>query len=152
MFQLRYAASELRRRAGRTVLTALGLAAGVGLVIGIIGVSQGLDDAQQKVLSPLSKVGTDVLVTRVAGATDATGGTSTSSTTAPALQGQGQRQFGGGGGPGGGGPGGFFGGGANSALNQQDTSALLSDNDTVATDLSKLGPAGTKFTHDFFLS
>src|SRR3989442_1021179 len=56
MFQLRYAASELRRRAGRTILTALGLAAGVGLVIGIIGVSQGLDDAQQHVLAPLKKV------------------------------------------------------------------------------------------------
>ena len=161
MFQLRYAASELRRRAGRTILTALGLAAGVGLVLGIIGVSQGLDDAQQKVLSPLSKVGTDVLVTRVAGATptDTTGSTTT---TAPADQ---NGQFGGAGGgfggrnggaggPGAGGPGGFFGGNnpqAN-ALNQQDTSALLTDNDTVETDLSKLGPAGTKFTHDFFLS
>src|SRR5690242_5812595 len=113
MFQLRYAASELRRRAGRTILTALGLAAGVGLVIGIIGVSQGLDDAQQKVLSPLSKVGTDVLVTRVAGATDAAGG-STPSTTAPGPNQPGQ--FGGGfrnGGGGQGGPGGFFGGGAN---------------------------------------
>src|SRR3954451_20589695 len=110
MFQLRYVASELRRRAGRTILTALGLAAGVGLVIGIIGVSQGLDDAQQKVLSPLSKVGTDVLVTRVAGATDNTGSTgSTTSTTAPDQGG-----FGGFGGPGGGrngGGGGFFGGG-----------------------------------------
>src|SRR3954454_18728223 len=86
MFQLRYAASELRRRAGRTILTALGLAAGVGLVIGIIGVSQGLDDAQQNVLAPLKKVGTDVLVTRVAGATTAAASTdgSTTSTTAPA--------------------------------------------------------------------
>src|SRR4051812_14865244 len=139
MFQLRYAASELRRRAGRTILTALGLAAGVGLVIGIIGVSQGLDDAQQKVLSPLSKVGTDVLVTRVAGATatDATGASTT--TTAPDGQGQGQGQgqfaggFGGRGGGGGPGGGGFFGGGGAqaNALNQQDTSALLTDNDTV---------------------
>src|SRR6476619_2383065 len=101
MFQLRYVASELRRRAGRTILTALGLAAGVGLVIGIIGVSQGLDDAQQKVLSPLSKVGTDVLVTRVAGATDAPAG-STPSTTVPDPAQQGQGQFRGGqGGPGG---------------------------------------------------
>src|SRR5437763_12022740 len=154
MFQLRYAASELRRRAGRTILTALGLAAGVGLVIGIIGVSQGLDDAQQKVLSPLSKVGTDVLVTRVAGATDAPAGsgstTPTTPTTAPQDQFGGQGFRGGAGGPGG--PGGFFGGGAGNAQNQQDTAALLTDNDTVATDLSKLGPAGTKFTHDFFLS
>src|SRR5438045_1352980 len=89
MFQLRYVASELRRRAGRTILTALGLAAGVGLVIGIVGVSQGLDDAQAKVLSPLSKVGTDVLVTRVAGAT-ATDAPTTTSTTA--AQGGGFRQ------------------------------------------------------------
>src|SRR5438270_3793171 len=102
MFQLRYAASELRRRAGRTVLTALGLAAGVGLVLGIIGVSQGLDDAQQKVLAPLSKIGTDVLVTRVAAASDVPGGSSTSSTTAPANQAIPGRSggAGGGGGPG----------------------------------------------------
>jgi len=30
------------------VVTAIGLAAGVGLVMGIIGVSQGLSDAQNK--------------------------------------------------------------------------------------------------------
>src|SRR5438045_4655805 len=81
MFELLYIASELRRRAGRTILTALGLAAGVGLVIGIIGVSQGLNEAQTKVLSPLSKIGTDVLVTRVAAAT-ATDAPTTTSTTA----------------------------------------------------------------------
>ena len=37
MFHLTYIGRELRRRAGRTLLTALGLALGVGLVIGIIG-------------------------------------------------------------------------------------------------------------------
>ena len=42
---------------------------GVGLVIGIIGVSQGLDEAQSDVLAPLRSVGTDILVTRVAGTT-----------------------------------------------------------------------------------
>ena len=68
VFPLTYAAHELRRRIGRTILTALGLAAGVGLVIGIVGVSDGLDQAQGKVLAPLRSVGTDVLVTRVAGA------------------------------------------------------------------------------------
>ncbi|MBV8297508.1 MAG: hypothetical protein JO085_11765, partial [Acidimicrobiia bacterium] len=67
MFPLTYAAHELRRRMGRTILTALGLAAGVGLVIGIVGVSDGLNQAQGKVLAPLRSVGTDVLVTRVAG-------------------------------------------------------------------------------------
>ena len=69
MPSLRYATDELRRRRSRTILTALGLAAGVGLVMGIVGVSQGLDQAQHKVLSPLSSVGTDILVTRTVGAT-----------------------------------------------------------------------------------
>src|SRR3954470_9665536 len=146
MFQLRYAASELRRRAGRTILTALGLAAGVGLVIGIIGVSRGLDDAQANVLAPLKKVGTDVLVTRVAGATAAADGSTTSTTTPDGNSppaGQGGGFFGAG--PGGGGP------GRNAILNSADTNALLQENDSVVTDLSKLGPAGTQFTHDFFL-
>src|SRR5436309_3677071 len=104
MFQLRYAASELRRRAGRTILTALGLALGVGLVIGIIGVSQGLDEAQNKVLAPLQSVGTDILVTRVAGAQQTSTSTN-SSTTTTSPDNQGRRGgggffFGGGGGPG----------------------------------------------------
>src|ERR1041384_3026178 len=152
-------ARELRRRLGRTVLTALGLAAGVGLVIGIIGVSQGLDDAQAKVLAPLQSVGTDILVTRVAGAT--TTATATPSASPSTTQGRGFRGgggfFGGGGGDGGGG--GFGGGGGPGGggpqadlLNQQDTAALLNENNNVVTDLSKLGKAGTKFTHDFFLS
>jgi hypothetical protein len=64
MPSLRYAGNELRRRSARTVLTALGLAAGVALVMGIVGVSDGLDSAQRKVLSPLGSVGTDILVTR----------------------------------------------------------------------------------------
>src|SRR3954469_15935401 len=110
MFQLRYATSELRRRAGRTILTALGLAAGVGLVIGIIGISQGLHDSQTKVLAPLSSIGTDVLVTRVAGEAPSDGSTPASTTTTTAAP---QQQGGGAffGGPGGGGPGGAGGGG-----------------------------------------
>ena len=64
MFSLGYAWNELRRRWGRTLVTAIGLAAGVGLVMGIIGVSQGLSDAQNRVLSPLGSVGTDIIVTR----------------------------------------------------------------------------------------
>jgi len=64
VFSLSYAWNELRRRLGRTVVTAIGLAAGVGLVMGIIGVSQGLSDAQNKALSPLNSVGTDIIVTR----------------------------------------------------------------------------------------
>ena len=131
---------------GRTLLTALGLALGVGLVIGIIGISQGLDDAQNKVLAPLQSVGTDILVTRVVGAPASTGSSATATTTATANQ------------PAGGGPGaggGFFAGGPggqNANLNLADASALLNENNNVVTDLAKLGKPGDHFTHDFFLS
>jgi ABC-type antimicrobial peptide transport system permease subunit len=139
MFQIGYVFNELRRRSGRTILTALGLAAGVGLVIGIIGVSQGLDQAQAKVLAPLSSIGTDVLVTRVAGASS----TGASATPTPSATTQTNRPRGGF----------FFGGpGGNSNLNIEDITALAQENSNVTTDLSKLGKAGTKFTHDFFLS
>ena len=143
-FGLRYTANELRRRRSRAILTALGLAAGVGLLIGLIGVSQGLSTAQAKVLSPLSSVGADVLVTRVAGDTSATGNTTASPSPAPSAG-----RFGGGGGGffGGGGPG----GGPNSQLNQADIQALLADNSALVTDLAKLGKPGQKFTRDFFL-
>jgi ABC-type antimicrobial peptide transport system permease subunit len=148
VFHLHYIASELRRRLARTILTALGLALGVGLVIGIIGVSQGLDEAQDDVLAPLGSVGTDILVTRVAGATSTATGESaaTTTTTLPNQGGPGQ-----GGPPGGGG---FFAGrgGQNTALNQEDTTALLNENNNVVTDLKSLGEPGTQFTHDFFLS
>jgi ABC-type antimicrobial peptide transport system permease subunit len=137
VFHLTYVAHELRRRLGRTILTALGLALGVGLVIGIIGVSQGLADAQDQVLAPLQSVGTDILVTRVAGQTATPAGTDTT-TTAPT------------GGPGGGG-GGFF-GGRNGGLDRADADALVAENQNVVTDLSKLGNPGDKFTRDFFLS
>ncbi|HLW18533.1 MAG TPA: FtsX-like permease family protein [Actinomycetota bacterium] len=142
MFQIGYVFNELRRRSGRTILTALGLAAGVGLVIGIIGVSQGLDEAQAKVLAPLSSIGTDVLVTRVVGATSTSPGTSP--TPSPSAGSFNDPRAGGG----------FFGGGfgGNNNLNLQDVSALESENQNVVTDLSKLGKPGTKFTHDFFLS
>ena len=64
MFYLSYIAAELRRRKGRTLLTALGLAVGVGLVVTVSALSTGLDDAQDKVLKPLTGVGTDMSVTR----------------------------------------------------------------------------------------
>ena len=47
--------------------------------------------------------------------------------------------------------GGFFAGGGGSALNSSDDAALAAANSSVITDLAKLGPAGTKFTHDFFV-
>lgn len=64
MFYLRYIAAELRRRKGRTILTALGLAVGVGLVVTVTALSRGLDDAQAEVLEPLTGVGTDMSVSR----------------------------------------------------------------------------------------
>lgn len=64
MVYLNYLLSELRRRRGRTLLTALGLAVGVGLVIAVGALSAGLDRAQQQVLAPLTGVGTDMSVTR----------------------------------------------------------------------------------------
>src|SRR5438128_1226865 len=105
MPSLRYAGNELRRRSARTILTALGLAAGVGLVMGIVGVSDGLNTAQRRVLSPLGSVGTDILVTRTVASTAPTSGGATPSPT-PTTDAGGQTRGGGGffgGGPGGGG-------------------------------------------------
>ena len=64
MFFATYMLVELRRRLGRTLLTALGLAIGVGLVVTVSALSRGLDEAQAKVLDPLTGVGTDLSVTR----------------------------------------------------------------------------------------
>ncbi len=149
VFHLLYVRRELRRRLGRTLVTALGLASGVGLVIGIIGVSQGLDDAQAKVLEPLASVGTDVLVTRVVGATATQPASDAPSTTVPDRS---QFGFGGGfGGPPQGGGGFFRGAGPNAGLNQADIDALLDENKSVITDLASLGRPGDHFTRDFFL-
>ena len=64
MFYLTYMLAELRRRSGRTFLTALGLAVGVGLVVTVNALSTGLDRAQAAVLEPLTGVGTDMSVSR----------------------------------------------------------------------------------------
>jgi ABC-type antimicrobial peptide transport system permease subunit len=64
MFYAGYMLAELRRRLGRTVVTAVGLAVGIGLVITVSALSSGLDDAQAKVLAPLTGVGTDLSVSR----------------------------------------------------------------------------------------
>lgn len=63
MFFLAYLRNELVRRKGRTILTLLGLAIGVALVIAIAGLSRGLDKAQKRALNPLSSIGTDLTVT-----------------------------------------------------------------------------------------
>src|SRR3954468_18990240 len=67
MLFLSYISAELRRRRGRTLLTALGLGVGVGLVATVTALSQGLDDAQDEVLKPLTGVGTDMSVSRPIG-------------------------------------------------------------------------------------
>jgi ABC-type antimicrobial peptide transport system permease subunit len=64
VFYLRYIAAELRRRRGRTIITSLGLAVGVGMVATVVALSNGLDDAQSQVLEPLTGVGTDMSVAR----------------------------------------------------------------------------------------
>lgn len=64
VFYIKYLFAELRRRMGRTLLTALGLGIGVALVISTTALSAGLDNAQQEVLEPLTGVGTDMTVTR----------------------------------------------------------------------------------------
>ncbi len=66
MFYLRYLRAELLRRKGRTILTLAGLALGVGLVIAISSLSNGLDRAQAATLDPLAGIGTDLTVTRSA--------------------------------------------------------------------------------------
>jgi ABC-type antimicrobial peptide transport system permease subunit len=64
MFFITYMLSELRRRRGRTVLTALSIGIGVGLVVTVNALSTGLDRAQAQVLEPLTGVGTDMSVSR----------------------------------------------------------------------------------------
>lgn len=108
MFYLRYLRAELVRRKGRTIVTLLGLALAVGLVIAISSLSNGLDRAQKATLDPLGGIGTDLTVTRAAAEAGA-------------------RPF-----PGGG----------------RD---LVEANQSVLTDLSKLGKPGERFVHDFFL-
>jgi putative ABC transport system permease protein len=63
VFYFSYLRSELLRRKGRTILTLLGLALGVALVIVITSLSHGLDQAQKTALNPLSSIGTDLTVT-----------------------------------------------------------------------------------------
>jgi putative ABC transport system permease protein len=64
MFFLTYMLAELRRRSARTILTALGLGLGVGLVVTVNALSTGLDRAQAAILEPLTGVGTDMSVSR----------------------------------------------------------------------------------------
>jgi ABC-type antimicrobial peptide transport system permease subunit len=74
VFSIRYVLAELRRRRGRTILTALGLGVGVALVVAVTALSQGLSDAQDEILEPLTGVGTDMTVTRPLNIQSAGGG------------------------------------------------------------------------------
>lgn len=145
MVSMRYVAHELRRRWSRTLVTALGLACGVGLVMGIVGVSNGLSNAQAEVLSPLSTVGTDIVIERTVGVADTSAaGTSapastTTTSTAPPSGGGGQSAF-------------FGSGEGQLTQNQIDEQDLADNNTSVITDLAKLGPPGTKFSADFFVT
>ena len=123
MFFLGYIASELRRRRGRTFLTALGLGVGVGLVVTVAALSDGLDKAQDKVLEPLTGVGTDISVTRP-------------------LQIDQDAEGGGGGGPG-------F---ALGNLSDAERRRLQRENGPVRQDLRDLGEPGEKFTDTNFTS
>ncbi len=61
-----YIYRELRRRHRQALLTALGLAVGVGLVVAVTAYAGGVSKAQDEVLHSLYGVGTDVSVTQTA--------------------------------------------------------------------------------------
>lgn len=127
MFFFKYVYRELRRRLGRTLLTAIGLAIGVGLVAAITAVSSGLDEAQSEVLDPLASVGTDLMVNRPIGSSEQ------AQDPAPGVVPIGP------------------GGGGGARVSAEEMQALATENQSVITDLSKLGKPGDKFVHDFFL-
>src|SRR5918996_4582542 len=124
MFYLRYLGAELRRRPGRTALTALGLAVGVGLVVIVGALARGLDDAQQEVLQPLTGVGTDLSVSRPIAVPDDDGSV-------------------------GGGPGGPFG-----QLSEREQRQLQRENreHTQSFNYSDLGEPGERFSEVSLLS
>ncbi|MGH3272706.1 MAG: ABC transporter permease [Streptosporangiaceae bacterium] len=61
---LTYLRRELRRRVRQASLIAVGLAAGIGLVISVTALSAGVKNAQGEVLHSLYGVGTDITVTK----------------------------------------------------------------------------------------
>lgn len=64
MFYVKYLFSEIFRRWGRTLTVSIGLAMASAIIILIISFSQALSSAQDKVLSPLENVGTDMMLSR----------------------------------------------------------------------------------------
>jgi ABC-type antimicrobial peptide transport system permease subunit len=63
LFYASYLWSELARRRARTIVTLLGFAVGVALVVVITSLSRGLDHSQKTALNPLSSIGSDLTVT-----------------------------------------------------------------------------------------
>ena len=123
MFYLRYIAAELRRRRGRTALTSLGLAVGVGLVVIVGALSRGLDDAQDEVLEPLTGLGTDLTVSRPLAVPDDAGSSAA-------------------------GPAGPFG-----QLSPREQRRLERENEGgLSFDLADLGEPGERFSVDRFLA
>jgi putative ABC transport system permease protein len=122
VFYLTYMVAELRRRSGRTILTAFGLAVGVGLVITVTALSTGLDRAQADVLRPLTGVGTDMSVTRPLTIADS------EASSGPA-----------------GGPG-FL------RLSPKERAQLEKENGDARLGLRSLGKPGSKFSRDSFVT
>lgn len=123
MFYLRYVLAELRRRKGRTILTSLGLALGVGLVVAVTALSSGLDEAQSEVLEPLTGVGTDMSVKRPV-------------TIEPADEGE-QTEISAGPGAG---------------LSASEQKQLEKENGGIGLDISAQGKPGEKFTTTEFMT
>ena len=119
VFFLGYLRSELLRRKSRTILTVLGLAVGVSLVIAVSALSQGARRRAGEGARP-------ALEHRHRPHRDARAARRRTRTAAAAF---------------GGGGGGFGGGGRE----------VVQANQSVITDLSKLGKPGDHFVHDFFL-
>lgn len=69
-----YIYRELRHRYRQALLTALGLAVGVGLVVVVTAYASGVGKAQEEVLKSLYGVGTDITVTQTAQLSDFRGG------------------------------------------------------------------------------
>jgi putative ABC transport system permease protein len=123
VFYATYMLAELRRRRGRTILTAFGLAVGVALVITVTALSTGLDRAQADVLRPLTGVGTDMSVTRPLTIAD-----SGSSSGGPA------------------------GGPAFLRLSPKERAQLEKENGSTRFGLRNLGKPGMKFSRDDFMT